>query len=517
MVIKDGSLSGCYFNTTDVFDRFHFSDSPQIAYVGIRCKNQLRVYMAPYEGKSYVNVMSFVHIKGCQTNLFDWNSFGIATTMVILSIEANIYATNFQNNSVNSCLALKSLNVFRYFNIENESPNVLKLFSCSHVSAKMASMTLANMSLAELSNGFSTRFPNLQWLNLERNKLAVPPTIFPWSNKEKTFANNISASQYIVNSRSVFKLDIPAHIFSREFILDYNNMNNLTEYTFHGYLHRISLKYNGMKAIGARVFQDTTGLQIINLRSNKLKCLPNNIFEKLTNLRYLDISENRLTALHWDVFVNLVVLQSLNLANNSLEILPKGLLTNLNQLKILKMQHNCISKLNVQLFPFSLNALTYVYFNNNPLQRLPAFIFWIKNLVKADFSNTDISCNNLTNFIKNMDENRLEGNYLYPRNTSNSDLVYVPFVKKVIDLSYSKIDSLYIEELTPKMIHILELLSQFKLVLKDNPINCDCKILPLTTILDALKDNGTIDSNEYFFKNGIANILKNYGTEKFSV
>ena len=368
VLIKDGNLLGCYFNTTDVLGQFHFSDSQQIAIIRIKCENQLRVYMTPYEGRKHANIMSVVRIRGCQTNVFDWNNVGIATTMIILSIFENIYERNFQNYSVNSCPALESINVFRYFNIENESLNVIKHLSCLHFSPKMASIRFENMSLTKFSNEFRTIFPNLQSLNLNRNKLTVPPTTFPWNKEEQNLVNNVSIAQYIVNSRSKSKLDIPAHIFSRDFILGYNSIKNLTEYTFHGYLHKISLNKNGMKVIGAKVFQATSGLQIINLKSNKLEFLPNKIFENLTNLRYLDISKNRLAILQSNVFADLFNLQSLILGNNSLKILPEQLFTNLHQLKILNIQHNFISKLDAKTFPVGSNALTYVFFNNNPIK-----------------------------------------------------------------------------------------------------------------------------------------------------
>ena len=501
VLITDGKLSGCFINTTDVLAQFHCSDSQQFVYVNIECNNQFRVYMTPYEGKCYTNVMSRVTIMSCQTNFFDWNNFGIATTMMSLSIYANIYDRSFQNVSVDNtrCSALESIYIFRYISIDNDSSKLMKLLPCLHVSPKMVSVTFDNMSLEEFPKEFRTLFPNLQTLNLIRNKLTVPPKIFPWNNQEQIISNNIYRSKYIVNSNSFSGFDIRASKFGRAFILDSNNINDLSDYTFHGYLHGIYLKSNGMKVIGGKVFQTTTGLQVIDLSFNKLRSLPNNIFENQTNLRYIDISNNRLAILQWNVFTHLVRLQSLNLANNSLKVLPKELLTNLHQLKILNIQHNFISKLDSQTFPLSLNTLSYVFVNNNPIKRLPAFIFWIKSLIKADFSNTDISFNKFTNFIKNMDENRLVDNYLYPRKTSNSAIVYKPYRKKIIDLSNSKIESLFIEDLTPNMIYIFQLLSQFKFVLKDNPINCNCKILPLSNLFNSLKDNGIIDPNEYYF------------------
>ena len=97
--------------------------------------------------------------------------------------------------------------------------------------------------------------------------------------------------------------------------------------------------------------------------------------------------------------------------------------------------------------------------------------------------------------------NRLKGIYPYPRNTSNNDLVYLPYGTKVIDLSNSKIESVYIEEITPEVKHIMiELLSQFKFILTNNPINCNCKILSLTNFLNGLTDEETISSSEYFFQ-----------------
>ena len=470
---------------------FHsYSDSLQIIKIVLVCYTPVRLRMLPYGGKRNDNVISSITIDNCKTNVLDWNQLSISTDMQSLSLYKARYRKNIQSEykSNYECTCLKRVILFIYFNMEENSKIFENMLSCEDVYPEMAAVVLNNMALKDLPDMLMTMFPNLQSLHLPRNRFTSPPKQFPWSDNEKHYPRNLSRSAIMSDAnRNSLGIEIADNVLYRVINLDYNQINNLTEYNFHGYIHLISLKGNGMFVIGSKVFQNTSGLQNIDLSQNKLTFLPNDTFKRQTKLRYLNISDNRVTVIQENMFDDLTNLRFLGLAKNQLRVLPKQLLINLHELKALHIQNNFITMLSLEsfMFPLLTASLEYLNVQHNPITVVPSFIFGIGSLSYADFSNTNITFENFTAFINAIELNKLESSIQF-RHLDQGPLTYKKRKQCMIDLSNSLIKSLFLEEYTEHITTVTRLLFQhFTFNLANNPLVCDCRIMRLSGLLQS--------------------------------
>ena len=501
-IINGSNISECFLNTTDVWNRFNFTNSPQIVTVHIASINPLRVHMLPYEGRQYENVISYLIIDNCRTTVYDWNQLSKGTDMRVVAFMMDEYGNDCETTTSVECENLQNLAAFVYMNKGNQSPNLSAILSCAAVYPEMAEAVFTNMSWTHLPKEFPALFPNLESLSLTHNNFNIPPNAFPWTNEAQNLPRNLTRSGYMAHYYSVsIDLDIPANKYKRLFDLSQNRIKNLTEFSFHGHLHIINLNENGMTNIGQNVFQNVSGLQVIHLSHNKLTSVPIGIFRRLINLRCLDLTANTLDTLPEGIFDDLKSLRYLSLANNSLTALKYGLFTQLRTLMILHLEYNKLTTLDSHTYPLSSIFLKEIYVHNNPIKKLPEFIFLIRSLSHADFHKTEIDLDNLTAFFMNIDKQKLASSIFESANITDMDALKERSHKlRVIDLSDCKIESLYLEEITDEMRSIIILLLQhFKLVLNNNPVNCDCKIIPFSNLVAYLQEIQILSSNEYFY------------------
>ena len=458
--------------------------------------------MTPYEGRHYQNAISYVQISNCNMSVSDWNQLSLATDMRVISIIKNVYLQETDNDSTAPCGGLENAVAFTYLNNEKDSPNLQEVLSCASVYSEMAEVVFQNMSWTHFPSEFATLFPNLQSLEVPFNNFTTPPAIFPWTNEELSLPRNLSRSIYMAHHYSVsINLDIEPNKYRRLFNLAYNKIANLTDFAFHGYLQMIDLKGNGMTHISKQVFQNVTGLQNLDLSNNNLSSLPGALLRGLFSLHRLDFSANKLITLPDGLFNDVTALRYLSLANNSLKVLQPGLFSTLRQLKVLHLEHNLLTTLQTYTFPVDSVVLEEVFFHHNQITKLPEFIFWIRNLQLADFHSTEISFDNLTDFLKTMDINRLTSSIVdSASDTDFRDLKQRAERLRVINLSNCGIKSIYLKGLNHEIeVALLVLLQHFKFVLTNNPLNCDCKILPLTKLVHEFRKNGSVAQNEYYF------------------
>ena len=501
-------MSQCFMNTTDVWNRFNFTDTPQVATLHIQCMQSVRIHMLPYKGIRYQHVIAYLQIEKCNTTITDWNQLSKATDVRVVTFLMNDYGKECENQTALECVDLQNAASFVYMNVnkENTDPNLTDILSCVPVYPEMAEVVFTNLSWTSLPIEFTKLFPHLQSLTLRFNDFTVPPSIFPWTTKEHHLPRNLSRSDFLAHHYSIaIDLDIPSNIFRRVFDLAHNKIQNLTEFSFYGYMQMINLKGNSMMQVGQNVFQNVTGLQHLDLSHNKLTSLPVEIFKGLTSLRHLDLSANVFATIPVGIFDDLTSLRYLSLANNSLSALQPWLFTRLRKLEILHIEYNVLTTLNTYTYPVDSIVLKEIYFHNNPIKAFPEFIFWIRSLSYVDLHSTQIAFHNLTAFIKNMDFHRLQSSIIDSASDPDfDDLEQRAHKLRVINLSGCKIKSLYLKEITPKMKSIIiRLLQHFKFVFTNNPISCDCNIMSFSNLVKALEENGTVSSNEYYFKEWI--------------
>lgn len=250
-----------------------------------------------------------------------------------------------------------------------------------------------------------------------------------------------------------------------------NNTNSeklsraLSKYSMH--LERVYFMKNDVRTLDQNLFGNSKNLRNLSLKNNNMETLPDHIFRNQQKLIELDLSFNRLKTLKSVIFEYNQRLIVLSLSHNQLEHIPKDLLNRLPALEEFYLDNNQLKTINYE----ASSSLKIVGLSNNLLTR-----FWRpsnKNLTKLDLSG---------NRIEHLDL----GEIILIRNGSFT-----------IDLSKNWIRSIYdnntahefiTTELKKYAIAMKRSDIQWNWVLNDNPLNCDCRILHFSNILNECAD-----------------------------
>ncbi|XP_053403012.1 uncharacterized protein LOC123554932 [Mercenaria mercenaria] len=496
----------CSLNTTKMVEEMSLPSYPRENAIAIACKQQKGIHLTNYVGDPQKHIIAHVEIVNCTIDMTNINRLLNVADTKVLVIMSKINKTTVTNDN-NSTDGLQNVVSFVLEHIYKEVQHLSNIFDINKAYPHLAEISLKNISLEKLPTNISEIFPNLQSLELPENKLILPPAQFPWIDTTVRLPRNISRSPFMQSHYSTSDfIDIPDNIFRRYFTLDDNRIEDLNNFSFHGLMHKISLKRNGLKTLGSKTFRNVTGLQNLDLSENDLRLLPEGVFSGLVSLKFLDISSNHLQNLTTGLFHDLFSLKILSLANNSISSLPTGLFTNLHKLEVLRLDHNDLVDVNQNAFPLESINLKKLYFHFNPLRTLPEFPFWIRSLNLADFHATDITFHNFTMFLEEIDALKVYHSVVNSASSSDiKDLLERAEVLKKIDVSNSNISSLQLEETLPKELEklLLVLLLHFEFDLRNNPIHCDCNINSLSKFIDTNVLNGTIPEDEYFFRDWV--------------
>ena len=501
--------AGCRLNTTDLFHRLAFTESPTSDAIAIICPKPIRLYTLPYEGKRYENIEYGLQLgnddmHGCITNISDWDRLSAATNVRALILLGTLYKTDYDINNVTTCHNLLKIAVLVFRNTKIPSKDMINILSCLQAYPDMFVVSLQNSSWDSLPDEFIRLFPNLQSLDLIGNKFVSPPHIFPWSERLHILAEDVSMPRNMddVNNSSRSCLYHPANgyrIVTRSLYLDNNLIHDLSEFSFHGCLHLLSLKGNGIVAISGDIFVNVIGLRHIDLSNNILKYVPSRIFRGMPVLNKLDLGDNKIQNLNKTVFKDLQALKFLSLKNNLLSFLPDGLFNQLMKLEILHLENNFLTVMNADTFslPYSSSFLQEIYVNRNPIKVFPEFIFRLRELRLANLAYTDISFA----FLLNMNSTNLLSSITDTTHYFNKDVWKQRAVQlKDINLSNCNITSFPLKTITNDMKIVLTVLLQnFRFNLDANPLQCDCSIIPITNFIRDLRDAGTVKADEYYF------------------
>lgn len=496
----------CALNTTEMIQSMSLPTYPLEIAIGLRCMHKQQIHLSEYDGAYYKHVLFHVEIVNCTIDLNNINNLiGIADTKVLV-IASKINTTSVKSER-NSSDALQNVVSLSVENLDKDAPDLFHIFEINETYPHLAEVSLSNISLERIPSNIHEIFPNLQSLELSKNKFTLPPAQFPWIESTVRLPRNISRSPYMQSHYSNSEyVKIQDNIFRRYFTLDDNNITDLQNFSFHGMLHKISLKRNGLNSLGTNTFRTVSGLQNLDISENKLRTLPTGVFSGLVSLHRLDLSSNQLQNLTTGTFDDLHSLKILNLANNSLTSLPEAIFSSLNKLQQIQLNHNKLTDLNPDSFPLSSITLQKLYFHVNPLKALPEFPFWIRSLILADFHSTDITFDNFTEFLENINALKVFHSVIDSASSSDSrDLIERADVLRNIDLTGCNISSLSLEENLPRELEriLLVLLLHFRFNLENNPILCDCKINNLAEFIDTHVLNGTIPKDEYYFQNWV--------------
>jgi Leucine-rich repeat (LRR) protein len=207
--------------------------------------------------------------------------------------------------------------------------------------------------------------------------------------------------------------------------------------------------------------------------------------------KQLDLSHNRLRMINTSWFSGLRSLENLYLSYNSLTKLDDGVFDNLDNLKFLNLSHNNITEVAVAAFHES-ETMMVVDMSYN---QLTTFEPWPYLLQRAS---VDLSHNQISSF-----SNR--ANYTVDREMLGH-----------VDLSYNNIThwreedlSMYLNGRKPTA---MEIAMRFKLIIRHNPLICDCQLYWVVDVISSDLINKNNEAQNYFFCDAPADLRgKNVG------
>ncbi|XP_024085373.1 chaoptin-like [Cimex lectularius] len=300
-------------------------------------------------------------------------------------------------------------------------------------------LALDNNSLRSVTQSALYSFRNLQYLNLEGNRLShIPIGIFHPSIHRDLRDIRLSFNHLI---------SVDPHMFSglpevQSIVLSGNQINTIKTNAFRSLPSKLSviLSDNKISTISPRAFNDIATLVRLDLQSNELQDFSLSAFQNVTapylplnlnlsrnqisNLRVADIMRpvcintidlthnrisfvpkeffesislslckiflgyNHITKLDEMAFSELPQLQVLTLQHNSIVSLRKRAFVGLGNLQILDLSHNHIEQLHMEQFK-SLSRLRVVDLSFNHIRSIPRDAFQNTKLERLDLSNNE--------------------------------------------------------------------------------------------------------------------------------
>jgi Leucine-rich repeat (LRR) protein len=281
-----------------------------------------------------------------------------------------------------------------------------------------------------------------------------------------------------------------------------NNNNKLS-------LVKLDLSYNGLKSIDARAFETfNSSLETLLLQNNEINSYNMKFVQSLSNLRELNLDFNLIAKLSSNLFANsarmqflsmqgnsvqfssefssssnenelifngLIELQRLNLARNGIKSLGENLFKPMRQLKSLIMDKNPSLELHEHTFNGLYESLVNISLQNTKIKDISC-LKQFEKLERVKLSNNELQTLSLNTFsqssktLANLDMQNNQLSLIADLNEQN--LVFDNLLE--LDLSNNKFCTL-----NPKLFNKILTPKLRNLGLSQNPLVCDCYLLPL--------------------------------------
>ena len=264
--------------------------------------------------------------------------------------------------------------------------NIPRMFTdTKNVWPNLAEMDIRGTSINEIPKQWKITMPLLQRLYLVKCNLTKPPE-FPWNNSTLELYRELRRT----DDPGLTLFQVQSNLYVRVLYLDKNNIKDLTSHEFRGFLHVLSLRENGLKAIGPSCFRNLEGIQTIFLGKNDLTSLPQNLFQGLTSLLNIILGSNNLTVIEQTLFKGLNNIKIIMLHHNNLHSIPTGLFSSLSSLELLNLAANNIARIEENPFPKD-SALQELYLDKNKLSSFPPWIFQLRKITLIDLSSNQLT------------------------------------------------------------------------------------------------------------------------------
>uniref|UniRef100_T1JLQ8 LRRCT domain-containing protein n=1 Tax=Strigamia maritima TaxID=126957 RepID=T1JLQ8_STRMM len=249
--------------------------------------------------------------------------------------------------------------------------------------------------------------------------------------------------------------------------LSFNELEELPRNFLHNkyVLRNLILAYNKLKVLDRRIFASTKNLKNLKLQHNRLTSLDPNLFQFTPQLENLDLSNNNFIRMPV-IFLRRYNYLSIDLTHNNITIFDLPVTSRIANAKKLDLSYNCIQKIrihNYQLEPVTATSI------ESGIHHFKCVICCLKDDIFPDIftnlqENIDISSNMIT---------KLNMTHL---NTRRSRIL------TKLDLGNNSISDIVIDE---KFTQKSNKTNSIMLVIDlwNNPINCNCKIIPIFEVL----------------------------------
>lgn len=192
----------------------------------------------------------------------------------------------------------------------------------------------------------SEKLPNLEWLNLQQNKLV---------SLEDRGCFLVNLKKLNLNTNAL-KLDRP------------DVFKGLAQ------LSKLVLTYNEIDVIHKEAFRGLNKLEALDLSNNQLSNLDPETFAHVPQLEHLDLSWNRVTVDKSTTFGHLKQLKTLIIKNNIIKNCQDGVFASLQNCQLLDLSWNSIPRIGSSMFD-GLSSLKILNLSNNEIDEIASDAF----------------------------------------------------------------------------------------------------------------------------------------------
>ncbi|XP_048831821.1 platelet glycoprotein V-like isoform X1 [Brienomyrus brachyistius] len=334
---------------------------------------------------------------------------------------------------------------------------------------QLLSLKLSFNKISNLSSQVFSNLASLEQLYIDNNNLdSLKPELFD----TLTNLTQLDASRnYLTHlDRNIFEKLTKLCFLN----LGKNFLSKLPDGVFSSLtnLQHLLVYENQLEILSSETFKSLTKLRVLKLFKNRISCIPPQLFWPLSNLEILSISSNKLHYFPEETFYSLPHITTLNLFKNPLVFLPDQLIGHMPKLKEFYLYSTNLITVPNNLF-YNMSGLEILSLNYNPkLHHLPKDIFCcLPKLTRLSLQTNDLRFLDPDLFVNlsNLSTLIIHSNKLHQL----SNNIFHSLTK----LSEVQLHGNHLKNFPSSVLSSAVALRNVSL--KDNPWNCNCRILDL--------------------------------------